>query len=292
VTEEIRMDTPWAGDAMDTLKMKIGLLKKENSESAQKMAAAEKAKAEADERIQVAEKKIKELSKEIHARKILLDENTDKLQRNTVLTKRKEEATIAAREEIKAQTLREIQLKSEVERVLTALPQTQAQLCAASERADQQLSEVKKLEIRAMLTDQTIEEMEGQLYDAHNMSATTNQKAEDMSKKLQIRTKELAKAQDRAEHASQKLETVNEKLRKADIKMASMQFCLEDCSRKESKYKKQVHMVKAKVDNADQRFARDEEALLKLKERMEMIGVRRNAREEEKKKKNLPSVKS
>ena len=69
------------------------------------------AKAEADERIALAEKKIKELSKAIifnndkqclsniiimtilkaiHARKILLDENTDKLLRNTSLAKKKE----------------------------------------------------------------------------------------------------------------------------------------------------------------------------------------------------------
>jgi len=279
------MDTPWAGDAMDTLKMKIGLLKSENKDAAKQMALAEKAKAEADERIQAAEKKIKELSKQIHARKIMLDENTDKLQRNTNMAKRKEEATISAREEIKTQTLREMQLKSEVDRVLTALPQTQAQLCAASERADQQLSEVKKLEIRAMLTDQTIEEMEGQLYDAHNMSGTTSQKAEDMTKKLQVRSKELGKAQDRAEQASQKLETVNENLRKADIKMASLQFNLEDRSRTEGRYKKQIQNIQAKINNADQRFARDEEALLKLKSRMEMIGVRRTAKEEEKKKK-------
>lgn len=279
------MDTPWAGDAMDTLKMKIGLLKTENKDASKQMALAEKAKAEADERIQAAEKKIKELSKQIHARKIMLDENTDKLQRNTNMAKRKEEATISAREEIKAQTLREMQLKSEVDRVLTALPQTQAQLCAASERADQQLSEVKKLEIRAMLTDQTIEEMEGQLYDAHNMSGTTSQKAEDMTKKLQVRSKELGKAQDRAEQASQKLETVNENLRKADIKMASLQFNLEDRSRTEGRYKKQIQNIQAKINNADQRFARDEEALLKLKSRMEMIGIRRTAKEQEKKKK-------
>merc|ERR1712013_245374 len=156
---------------------------------------------------------------------------------------------------------------------------------AASERADLQLSEVKKLEIRAMLTDQTIEEMEGQLYDAHNMSTTTSQKAEDMTKKLQVRTKELGKAQDRAEQASQKLESVNENLRKADIKMAGLQFNLEDRSRTEGKYKKHIQTIQAKINNADQRFARDEESLLKLKARMEMIGVRRNAREEEKKSK-------
>jgi len=270
---------------MDTLKMKIGLLKSENKEASEKMAKAEKAKAEAEERIKIAEQKIKELSKQIHARKIMLDENSDKLQRNTSMAKRKEEATISAREEIKSQTLREMQLKAEVERVLTVLPQTQAQLCAASEKADLQLSEVKKLEIRAMLTDQTIEEMEGQLYDAHNMSSTTTQKAEDMSKKLQIRSKELTRAQERSDEAASKLETVNENLRKADIKMAGLQFGLEDRCRTEGKYKKQIQMVEAKIANANQRFARDEEALQKLKTRMEIIGVRRSAKEEEKKKK-------
>ena len=47
-------------------------------------------------------------------RKILLDEHTDKVVRNSSLAKRKEEAALAAREEIKAQTLREMALKSEV----------------------------------------------------------------------------------------------------------------------------------------------------------------------------------
>ena len=57
------------------------------------------------------------LSNLFYRRKLLLDENTDKLQRNTSMTKRKEEAIISAREEIKAQTLREMQLKSEVKYV-------------------------------------------------------------------------------------------------------------------------------------------------------------------------------
>ena len=57
--------------------------------------------------------------------------------------------------------------------MLTALPDTQAQLGVASERADLVLGDVKKLEIRSMLTDQTLEEMEQALCDAHNMSANT-----------------------------------------------------------------------------------------------------------------------
>ena len=109
----------------------------------------------------------------------------------------------------------------QVERVLTALPSTQASLASASQQADEVLSEVKKLEIRAMLTDQTIEEMEAQLYEAHNMSANTAQKAEDMTRKLQVRTKEMGRAQDRAEQASSKLEQVTNKLRAADIKVRS-----------------------------------------------------------------------
>ena len=39
-------------------------------------------------------------------------------------------------------------LSPKVERVLTALPETQAKLAAASEKADSVLSDVKKLEIR------------------------------------------------------------------------------------------------------------------------------------------------
>ena len=112
----------------------------------------------------------------------------------------------------------------QMEKVLTALPITQANLATASQQADEFLSEVKKLEIRAMLTDQTIEEMEAQLYEAHNMSATTAQKAEDMSRKLQVRSKELGRAQDRAEQATSRLETVVENLRRADIKVRPNTF--------------------------------------------------------------------
>ena len=78
----------------------------------------------------------------------MLDDHTDRLQKNLHMIKRKEEATAAAREEIKTQTLVEMQLQGEVERVLTVLPDTQNMLAAESERADRVLSEVKKLEIR------------------------------------------------------------------------------------------------------------------------------------------------
>ena len=44
----------------------------------------------------------------------MLDDHTDRLQKNLHMIKRKEEATVAAREEIKTQSLREMQLQSEV----------------------------------------------------------------------------------------------------------------------------------------------------------------------------------
>ena len=50
----------------------------------------------------------------------------------------------------------------------------------------------------------------------------------------------------------------------------------------DSKYKKQIQTVQAKIANADQRFARDEGFLLKLKERMQHIDDRRKKKEEEK----------
>ena len=85
------MATPLAvaGEAMETLKMKIFMLKKENNEVTEKMEEAEKVgiasfllwfvviifhflfiqeKSEANDRLKEAEKKIKELSKQIHTR--------------------------------------------------------------------------------------------------------------------------------------------------------------------------------------------------------------------------------
>ena len=57
-----------AMDAMDTLKMKIHLLRRENTDSSERLEKAEREKAEADERIAKAEKQIRELSKTIHAK--------------------------------------------------------------------------------------------------------------------------------------------------------------------------------------------------------------------------------
>ena len=67
--------------------------------------------------------------------------------------------------------------------------------------------------------------------------------------------------------------------------MASLQFNLEDRCRIDAKYKKQIQTIQAKIANADQRFARDEGFLLKLKERMQHIDDRRKKKEEEKQKK-------
>ena len=67
--------------------------------------------------------------------------------------------------------------------------------------------------------------------------------------------------------------------------MASLQFNLEDTSRMDSKYKKQIQNLQAKIANADQRFGRDEEFLLRLKDRMKHIEDRRQKKEAEEKKK-------
>ena len=81
------------------------------------------------------------------------------------------------------------------------------------------LSNIVYYHIRAMLADQTLEEMETALSDAHTMSVNTAAKAEEMSRKLSVRSKELSRAQDRAEQATNKLETVTERLRKADVRV-------------------------------------------------------------------------
>jgi len=251
---------------MDTLKMKIGLLMKDSSESAAKMEAAEKAKAEAEERISEAEKKIRELSKTIHARKIQLDEKSDQHQRNLTSARRKEEATLAAKEEINSLTLREMALKAELERVSAALPSTSENLCTASEHADKELGEVKKLEIRAMLADQTIEEMEQQLELAHSMAVSTNHKADEMLKKLEVREVELKRAQEKADRAQNKLDALNEKLRTSDRKMAGLQYSLEDRGGREKKLKKQIQLLQARLNEANVREHREMDILKIMKQ--------------------------
>ena len=67
--------------------------------------------------------------------------------------------------------------------------------------------------------------------------------------------------------------------------MASLQFNLEDRSRMDSKYKKQIMNLQAKIKNADDRSARDEGFLEKLNQKKEHIIELRKKKEEEKSKK-------
>jgi hypothetical protein len=55
-------------------------------------------------------------------RKILVDNNEDKYQKNSLLARRKEEATLEAKHEIKNLILKEMTLKSEVNRLRKRSP--------------------------------------------------------------------------------------------------------------------------------------------------------------------------
>ena len=70
-----------------------------------------------------------------------------------------------------------------------------------------------------------------------------------------------------------------------NLKMASLQFNLEDRSKMDKKYRKQIQNLQAKINNADARFTRDEETLLKIKDKMHRIEEHRKKKEEEEKKK-------
>merc|ERR1719400_615338 len=109
-----------------------------------------------------------------------------------------------------------MELKNELERVNTELPSTSDKLCETSALADNQLKDVKNLELRAMIADQTIEELEEQLHLALTMSTTTNHKADEMQRKLEIREAELVKAKKRADSVQTHLDHLHEKLRAAD----------------------------------------------------------------------------
>eukprot|EP00088_Acartia_fossae_P039769 TRINITY_DN41394_c0_g1_i1.p1 TRINITY_DN41394_c0_g1~~TRINITY_DN41394_c0_g1_i1.p1 ORF type:complete len:310 (-),score=114.98 TRINITY_DN41394_c0_g1_i1:194-1090(-) len=260
----------WGGDAMDTLKMKIGLLTRDNSEAMAKMALAEQAKEEAETRIKAAEEKIREQGKKIQSIKIKADYNNDLYQKNSKTCRRKEEALVAAKEEIQNLTIREGELKNELERVHAALPATSEKLCETSANADKQLSDVKNLELRAMIADQTVEEMEEQLELAVNMAATTNHKAEEMLRKLEMREAELKKAESRANTVQNHLDSINDKLRASDKKMNAQQFNLEERVQRERKYKKELALLQARITETEARKERDVEALKVLKHHVDL----------------------
>jgi len=257
-----------SGDAMDTLKSKIGLITKQSEEYNARIKAAKQEKEHADAKVKELENRIKELSRLLHVRKIELDEKNEACNKNAVSIKRKEEATAAAKDDINVLKMKALTLKAEVDRVSIALPETMDKLCTVSKTADNQLSDIKKLEIRAMLADQTIEEMEQQLYFAETMALSTNHKVDEMQKKMQLRDVELIEAQSKVFGAQERQQSTTENLRNADMKMANLQYKLEEKVGREMKYKKQIQLLQAQLEEIDCRNRRKVDLLINMKQNL------------------------
>jgi len=257
-------------EAMNILKSKIGLIKREKGDSASKMEAAEKEKAIAEARLKEAEQKILELSKVFHAKKLQLDEKTDTMKRNLANLRRKEEALASAEAERKNLAIKEMNLTSELERANEESVSTQNNLCVMSEQADAKLGQVKQLEIRAMLADQTIEELEEQLNHAKNITITTNQKTDEVNRRLEVRLKSLTGSESLASQASSNLEHLTDKLRKLDQQMNGLHYNLETKKSGESKYRKKLAHLQAQEKNTELRIQREMDSLRKIQQ---IVGV-------------------
>lgn len=175
-----------------------------------------------------------------------------------------------------------MELKNELERVNTALPTTSDNLVEISANADKQLSDLKNLELRAMIADQTVEELEEQLDLALTMTASTNQRADEMQRKLEIREQELKRAQSRDNTVLNHLNALNDKLKASDKKMNGQQYSLEDRVQRERKYKKEIGLLQARLAEAEGRKERDVDALRVLKNHVD-IRIKRAASKQNKK---------
>jgi len=263
-------------NTLDILRTKIGLLSKENQSYNERMKVANSATQEAGEREKEAEKKIKELTKQLTIRKIELSRKIDDHSNQIVQIKKKEEATAEAKKEINVLLQKAILLKSEIDRVNNVLPKTAQNLCIASEKADNQLKSVKKLEVRAMLADQTIEEMEQQLSIAETMTEKTNSEVTEMQKKLEARNFELLEAQKNAEKTEKKVQLTKQVLNTADVKMANIQDSLEEKSNKDSKYRQRLTLLKDQILENNKREKREMKYLINLKKRISHQKTKRN----------------
>lgn len=270
VGEQLNESQSWSGDAMNTLKAKIGIILRENCEATNKMELMEQEKKRAEESISKSEKKIGELTKLIHTKKIQVDEKSDQLIKQSKSLHKKEEAILAAKEELQVQALKEMSLKAEKDRVFAALSSTSDSLCKISEGADKELGRVKKLEIRAMLAEQTIEEMEQQLLLAQTMSINTNQKAEEMKMKLMAKESELEKIQEKAELIQSNVENHTQALKASDRKMAELQFSMEGRTKMERHLKKQQDLLKAKIADTEARIERECDVMKKIKKNIDL----------------------
>jgi len=250
---------------MDALKSKIGLITQQNDEYNTRIKAAKEEKEHADAKVKEIESRIKELSRLLHLRKIELDEKNESCKKNAVSIKRKENATAAAKDDINCLKMKALSLKAEVDRVSTALPETMDKLCTVSKAADNQLSDIKKLEIRAMLADQTIEEMEQQLYFAETMALSTSHKVDEMQKKMELRNAELIEAQSKISKVQERQQSTTENLRNADMKMASLQYKLEEKVGREMKYKRRLQLLQAQLEEMECRNRRKVEILINMK---------------------------
>jgi len=182
---------------------------------------------------------------------------------------KKEEGTKAVRVEITFLTQKILTLEAEIERINIVIPQITNKFCEKSDLADQGISCVKKLEIRAMLADQTTEEMEQQVYMSKKIKETTNLKIKELTKKLESRQQELEKAVNKAKIVNEKLNNKKENLKSLDFKMASKQYELEKRKKGEIKIENTKSLLQKKIQECEERRKKEYKYLQNIKQNIE-----------------------
>merc|ERR1711887_353871 len=85
---------------------------------------------------------------------------------------------------------------------------------------------------------------------------------------MQLRDVELIEAQSKVFGAQERQQSTTENLRNADMKMANLQYKLEEKVGREMKYKKQIQLLQAQLEEIDCRNRRKVDLLINMKQNL------------------------
>jgi len=254
---------------MDAIRKKMESLKSETKETMDKIKELETATENDNER----ETKANDLLKHITRKYLLIekdfDETVEKYKAASLKLETVEVAYDQVDEESNSMSRRVMLLEDEEVKSTRKLAQVVLDLAKMSIEADNQAKRVKQLEQRNIQDEEATEALEAPTREARRLNDDSEAKLEEMSRRLGALQEEYRRTQDRAVLAEETIQGLETELKTVGENMKVLEVSEEKAIQRQERYQSQIHLLLAKLKEAEGRYEYGEMNITKLNHRID-----------------------
>jgi len=244
-------------------------LKSETKETMDKIKELETATENDNER----ETKANDLLKHITRKYLLIekdfDETVEKYKAASLKLETVEVAYDQVDEESNSMSRRVMLLEDEEVKSTRKLAQVVLDLAKMSIEADNQAKRVKQLEQRNIQDEEATEALEAPTREARRLNDDSEAKLEEMSRRLGALQEEYRRTQDRAVLAEETIQGLETELKTVGENMKVLEVSEEKAIQRQERYQSQIHLLLAKLKEAEGRYEYGEMNITKLNHRID-----------------------